>query len=48
MSLRYLRVEPEDVVEPLDAGLHEREAALAAAEHEWLELELKREEIEGA
>ena len=30
------------------AGLHEREAALAAAEHEWLELELKREEIEGA
>jgi ATP-binding cassette subfamily F protein uup len=32
----------------LAAGLHEREAALAAAEHEWLELELKREEIEGA
>jgi ATP-binding cassette subfamily F protein uup len=30
------------------AGLHEREASLAAAEHEWLELELKREEIEGA
>jgi len=30
------------------AGLHEREAALVAAEHEWLELELKREEIEGA
>jgi ATP-binding cassette subfamily F protein uup len=30
------------------AGLHKREAALAAAEHEWLELELKREEIEGA
>jgi ATP-binding cassette subfamily F protein uup len=30
------------------AGLHEREAALAVAEHEWLELELKREEIEGA
>ncbi|QEX24581.1 ATP-binding protein [Hypericibacter adhaerens] len=30
------------------AGLHEREAALAEAEHEWLELELKREEIERA
>jgi ATP-binding cassette subfamily F protein uup len=30
------------------AGLHEREAALAQAEHDWLELELKREEIEGA
>jgi ABC transport system ATP-binding/permease protein len=30
------------------AGLHEREAALAQAEHEWLELELKREEIERA
>jgi len=28
-------------------ALHEREAALAQAEHDWLELELKREEVEG-
>jgi ATP-binding cassette subfamily F protein uup len=30
------------------AALHEREAALAQAEHDWLELELKREEVEGS
>jgi ATP-binding cassette subfamily F protein uup len=29
-------------------ALHEREAALAQAEHDWLELELKREEVEGS
>jgi len=29
-------------------ALHEREAALAQAEHDWLELELKREDVEGS